>query len=128
LDCPNLTKNELSIMEVLWRESRPLLGAEIVELSENKSWKSSSLHILLNSMLDKGAIVVDGFAKKGKHYSRSFSPTISHADYLGHFISHSFLSNDFIAKNLLLKLIEGDAISNETLNELKNMINEKSEG
>jgi len=128
LDCPDLTKNELSIMEILWRENRPLLGTEIVELCENKSWKASSLHILLGSMLDKGAIVVDGFVKRGKHYSRAFSPTVSHADYLEYFISHSALSNEFMVKNLLQKIIESDDISDETLGELENMIREKREG
>lgn len=48
-----LTKNEIEIMEVLWSEQRPLTRTEIVNLSVDKSWKDSSIHILLNSLLKK---------------------------------------------------------------------------
>lgn len=40
-------------MEVLWSEQRPLTRTEIVNLSVDKSWKDSSIHILLNSLLKK---------------------------------------------------------------------------
>ena len=58
-----LTKNELSIMEILWEEKRPLLSNEIVDLCKGKKWKSSSIHILINSLLEKKAIAVAGFEK-----------------------------------------------------------------
>ena len=51
-----LTKNELEIMDVLWENERPLSRGELMDLSNDKSWKNSSVHILLNSMLKKGAI------------------------------------------------------------------------
>ncbi|MGF6367226.1 hypothetical protein M2454_003091 [Aequitasia blattaphilus] len=41
----NLSKNEVEILEVMWTADRPLLSTEIVELSVNKSWKDSSIHI-----------------------------------------------------------------------------------
>ena len=33
-----LTKNEIEIMDVLWKEGRPLSRGEILSLSEEKSW------------------------------------------------------------------------------------------
>lgn len=77
-----LTPNELEIMELMWRESRPLSRTDIIELSPDRSWKASSIHILLNKMLDKDAIKVDGFVRTGKNYGRTYSPALSNVDYL----------------------------------------------
>ena len=77
-----LTPNELEIMELMWRENRPLSRTDIIELSPDRSWKASSIHILLNKMLDKDAIKVDGFVRTGKNYGRTYSPAFSNVDYL----------------------------------------------
>lgn len=77
-----LTPNELEIMELMCRENRPLSRTDIIELSPDRSWKASSIHILLNKMLDKDAIKVDGFVRTGKNYGRTYSPALSNVDYL----------------------------------------------
>ena len=77
-----LTPTELEIMELMWRENRPLSRTDIIELSPDRSWKASSIHILLNKMLDKDAIKVDGFVRTGKNYGRTYSPALSNVDYL----------------------------------------------
>ena len=77
-----LTPNELEIMELMWRENRPLSRTDIIELSPDRSWKARSIHILLNKMLDKDAIKVDGFVRTGKNYGRTYSPALSNVDYL----------------------------------------------
>ncbi len=76
-----LTKNEIEIMDVLWREGRPLARGEILSLSEGKSWMDSSIHILLNSMLSKGAIREAGFIKCGKTCGRVYEAAISCEEY-----------------------------------------------
>ena len=58
-----LTKSENEIMELMWKEGHPLSRSEIIELTPDRTWKSSSIHILLNSMLDKKAIEVAGFVQ-----------------------------------------------------------------
>lgn len=50
-----LTKSESEIMDLMWKEGRPLSRSEIIDLTPDRSWKPASIHILLNSMLDKGA-------------------------------------------------------------------------
>ena len=42
-----LTKSELEIMEVLWAADEPLCRADIIARSQDKTWKDSSVHILL---------------------------------------------------------------------------------
>ena len=51
-----LTKSELEVMNVLWQANRPLSRSEILTLSTSKTWKDSSIHILLNGLLNKNAI------------------------------------------------------------------------
>ncbi|MBR1456269.1 MAG: BlaI/MecI/CopY family transcriptional regulator [Oscillospiraceae bacterium] len=76
-----LTKNELEIMDVLWQEGRALSRGEILSLSMDKSWMDSSVHILLNSMLKKGALREAGFIKCGKTCGRVYEATLSAAEY-----------------------------------------------
>ena len=76
-----LTQSEREIMQLLWQLGRPLSRSEIIELTRERSWKASSIHILLNSMLEKNAIKVSGFVKSTKNYARTFVPTMSFEEY-----------------------------------------------
>ena len=76
-----LTKNELEIMDLLWREDRALSRGEILSLSGEKTWMDSSIHILLNSLLRKNAIREAGFVKCGKTCGRVYAATLSCAEY-----------------------------------------------
>lgn len=76
-----LTKSELEIMDVLWAAQTPLSRADLLERSEEKTWKDSSVHILLNGLLSKKAIVEAGFVKCSKTYGRTFAPALSREQY-----------------------------------------------
>ena len=76
-----LAKSELEIMNVIWDAKRPLTRGEILEMSVNKKWKDNSIHILLNRLLEKGAIVEGGFARSGQSYGRLYEPNISGVDF-----------------------------------------------
>ena len=72
-----LTKSEMEIMDVLWESGKPLSRADLLAHSEEKTWKDSSVHILLNGLLQKGAIQEAGLIKRSKTYGRIFSPTMT---------------------------------------------------
>ena len=76
-----LTKSELEIMDVLWDSERPLSRADLLERSKEKCWKDSSIHILLNGMLQKNAIEEAGFVKCSKTYGRTFKPSLTREQY-----------------------------------------------
>jgi len=76
-----LTKSEMEIMDVLWNSSVPMSRADLLEQSANKCWKDSSIHILLNGLLKKQAIVEAGFVKCSKTYGRTFAPALSREEY-----------------------------------------------
>lgn len=76
-----LTKSEMEIMDVLWDANAPLSRADLLERSEEKTWKDSSVHILLNGLLVKGAIQEAGVVKRIKTYGRVFVPTLTREEY-----------------------------------------------
>lgn len=76
-----LTKSENEIMDLMWKENRPLSRSEIIELTPDRTWKPASIHILLNSMLEKKAIEVAGFVQSTKNYARTFVPSVSSDAY-----------------------------------------------
>lgn len=124
----SLTSNELQIMDLLWREGRGLSRAEIIELSPDRDWKASSIHILLNQLLAKEAIEVDGFVKTGKNYGRTFAATLSKDEYgkmelkksVKRFALKPSVLGDFVAT-----LFEEEDIDNDTLDRLDALLKEK---
>ena len=81
-----LTRSEMEIMDVLWETGKPLSRADLLEHTEEKTWKDSSVHILLNSLLQKEAIREAGLVKRGKTFGRVFAPTMTREEYFGNTI------------------------------------------
>ena len=77
----NITKSELEVLHVLWASGVPLSRSGILANSKDKGWKDSSVHILLNSMLKKGAIREAGFIKCGKTCGRVYEAALSCEEY-----------------------------------------------
>ena len=100
-----LTKSELEIMEVLWAADEPLCRADIIARSQDKTWKDSSVHILLNSMLKKEAIQEAGFVEEASCAGTLFNRTDS-----------AQLSRLFAG------LVNSDGVTPALLDELEGMI------
>lgn len=76
-----LTKSELEVMDVLWNSDVPMSRADLLANSREKTWKDSSVHILLNGLLNKGAIREAGLVKRSKTFGRLFSPALTREEY-----------------------------------------------
>ena len=86
-----LTRSEMEIMDVMWESGTPLSRADLLARSEEKTWKDSSVHILLNGLLQKGAIQEAGLVKRIKTYGRVFTPTMTREEYFANTIfSHRY--------------------------------------
>lgn len=83
-DMNNLTKSELEVMQVLWQSDEELSSSEIIAKSAEAGahWQKSYIHLLINSLLDKGMIEIVGFIKNAKNYSRTFKAKLSKAEYI----------------------------------------------
>ena len=121
-----LTKSELEIMEVLWQEGRPLSRSFIISHAPHRSWKDSSIHILLNSMLDKGAIKIVGFEQTGRRIARTFLPTLTPDEYYVMQIKSRSIYTRESLPNLVSALIADD-VDDELLDKLIAVIQQRKE-
>ena len=76
-----LTKSEMEIMDVLWASETPLSRSDLLACSDGKTWKDSSVHILLNGLLKKELIHEAGLVKRRKTYGRLFAPSLTREEY-----------------------------------------------
>ena len=118
-----LTKSELEVMNVLWQASRPLSRSEILTLSTSKTWKDSSIHILLNGLLNKNAIKEAGYVRSGKTFGRLYAANISCQEYYAKNVFAG--SSKEMLPMLFSALIQSDGISPELINELEDMLEKR---
>ena len=126
----SLTENEAEIMEILWEQARPLSRADLLNLSPERSWSPSSIHIILNRLLEKGAIVVDGFVKTGKSYGRTYSPSVKREDYFTMQINSAaqyVKGNSASISRVVSTLIQDEKMTLDTIKELEDMIRKRKE-
>ena len=119
-----LTKSEMEIMDVLWGADKPLSRADLLERSEEKTWKDSSVHILLNGLLLKGAIREAGLVKRSKTYGRVFSPTITREEYFATTIFSHRHKPDIVG--LFDALLHREDISPEEMHAIACLVNQKN--
>lgn len=118
-----LTKSEMQIMDVLWEAGVPLSRSDLLDRSEGKTWKDSSVHILLNGMLQKGIIREAGFIKRGKTYGRLFLPTMSREEYFAATVFSHRHKPRMVA--LIAALLQREDITAEEMAQIKALVAEK---
>lgn len=118
-----LTKNEIEIMDVLWQEGRPLSRGEILSLSTDKTWMDSSVHILLNSMLKKGAIREAGFVKCGKTCGRVYDAALSCEEY--YVSTHDSTKKKPVFQKLVRAYIARNGLTKEDVDALEQIVKEQ---
>lgn len=126
----NLSKSEYEILSLLWMQGEGLTAGEINSICEKKSWKDSSIHLIINSLLEKEVIKVDGLRRSGRVYGRVFKAAITPEGYSlmqcrqnAQFMKDRPLS---ITK-LFSSLIDSDEINSETISKIEKLL-EKKEG
>ncbi len=60
-------------MDLLWNTDRPLTATEIVNLTPERTWKKSYIHLLINSLLDKELIKSETLVRTGRNFGRAFT-------------------------------------------------------
>lgn len=121
----SLNEAEFDVMNLLWIEDRPLLSTEIVSLLPSKSWKNSTVHTHINSLMAKNAIHVEGVEKSGKVYARKFAASISADEYLTTQLTDSpayMADKNTKLKEIFASLVGDGEISIETLGQLEDLI------
>lgn len=117
-----LTKNEKEIMDLLWTMERPLTRMEIIEFSVNKSWKSSSIHILLNQLLEKDAIKVEGYVRTGKNFGRTYTFNLTEQQYQVNMFKSGVVyerGTEEAVAEFIRTLLEGEVLSSAVAENIK---------
>lgn len=118
-----LTKSEMEIMDVLWAAEKPLSRSDLLERSEEKTWKDSSVHILLNGLLQKRAIREAGMVKRSKTYGRTFEPTLTREEYFATTIFSHRHKPQIVG--LFAALLKNQDITQEDLAQIAALVQEK---
>ena len=118
-----LTRSEMEIMDVMWESQVPMSRADLLAHSEEKTWKDSSVHILLNSMLKKELIREAGFVKRSKTYGRTFVPTMTREEYYAQAIYSHRHKPQIVA--LIQALLSREDITDEELAAIKEVVASK---
>jgi len=118
-----LTKSEMQIMDVLWEADQPLSRADLLARADGKSWKDSSVHILLNGLLRKKAIFEAGFVKCSKTFGRTFSPTLTREEYFAATIFSHNHKPEIVG--LFDALLKREDITQEQLAEIQNLLDKR---
>ena len=121
-----LTKSEMQIMDVLWGTQKPLSRSDLLAHSEEKSWKDSSVHILLNGLLQKGAIREAGVVKRSKTYGRTFAPTLTREEYFATTIFCHRHKPEIVG--LFAALLKREDVSQEDLAQISALVSERQNG
>ena len=110
-------------MDVLWEDGGALSRSDFLERSEEKSWKDSSVHILLNGLLRKGAIREAGVVKRSKTYGRTFLPTMTREEYFATTsFSHRYKPD---MEGLIRALLDRPEANGDTLLKIQQLIADK---
>lgn len=115
-----LTRSEMEIMDVLWAAGEPMSRADLLNQSGEKTWKDSSVHILLNSMLKKELIREAGFVKRSKTYGRTFVPTMTREEYFAQAVYSHRHKPQIVA--LVQALLNRPDITQEELAAIKEIV------
>lgn len=117
----DLTKSEENILEILLDSDTPLSKSGILEHApKDKCWKDGSIHILLNSLLEKGAIHEAGFIRTGKGFGRTFAPTQKGLFYFSDLLLN--ISQKSQPYKIFSQLIQENVFTNEELDALEELI------
>ena len=112
-----ITASELEVMKLLWRAENALPITEIREkLQKTKGWEPATIKTLVGRLVNKGVVRQE---KRNVFY---YSPLITEKEY------STWATEDLIsrvyngsARNLISALVNSDGLTQEDLDELRQM-------
>ena len=125
-----LSETELDIMQLLWEEDTGLSRPEILSCLEGKDWNPNSIHQVLNSMMKKGVLQVDGMARCGKIYGRTYTPTMTQNEFLARRtqeITPGLTTKERIL-GVVAALADQEGLDAETIQELEQLLEAHKKG
>jgi predicted transcriptional regulator len=118
-------------MSLLWEQARALSRSEIINLLPDKSWSNSSIHIILNKLIEKEAVQVEGFVKTGRNFGRTYSAAIAWDEYRDMQIRRAagkVKGGKVDLPAIFSALVQDEEIDGDTIAELEDILKRKKAG
>jgi len=77
-----LTDKELEIMQVLWERGASMTTSDIITSSPNRTWKGSSIHVMLRTLQEKEAVVLEDFIPSTGRPSGIYKAALTLEEYV----------------------------------------------
>ena len=122
-----VSNNEYNILLAIWNAGHALTAKEILMSMEDKSFKDRTIHSILNAMLEKELIYVDGQKLSSRIYSRCFNASVSFEEYHADCIMDNEIfrrEKSRVLPGLLSALVDQD-VRPETLDRLEALLEDK---
>lgn len=124
-----LSETEMEVLDLLWQKGRALSRAEIFDGLPRKKKHPTAINQILNNMMEKKVLRVDGLVRCGKIYGRTYAPSMSREEFVVHQAEE--LMPEFSPETRFLRTVsawsENGDIGQETLSELENLLKTRRE-
>lgn len=118
---PKISEAEWEVMKIIW-DKNPRSANEIIkDLEGSTDWKPKTVKSLISRLLKKNAI---GFNEEGRTYY--YYPLVNEKECVRE-ESKSFIERVYngVAKNMLLNFIEDKKLTEEDLDDLKRILDDR---
>ena len=120
----SLKKGEREMMELFWRENRPLSHGDLSELLKD-TMSRNTVYLHLNNLLDKGFLQTGLSVRRGRTYGRTFTPTVSKTEYYAKQVADAARDGDVLLEDVVSYFLGDEHITTATLDEIEKRIQEK---
>ncbi|GAA0370940.1 BlaI/MecI/CopY family transcriptional regulator [Bacillus horti] len=116
-----LSETEMEVMEVIWKEGTPVTVSKLLDIFEDKDWKTSTMSTLLKRLIEKGFLTktLDG---KVNYYHTSVT-----MEQYRKIETQTFLNRLYNGKvkNFITALVNDDEFSKKDIAELREWFKQK---
>jgi predicted transcriptional regulator len=116
-DIPSISSAELEVMQVLWKNGRPMKIQEVCDELKNNKWKYNTVGTLLLRMAEKGAVTSE---KSGRtiYYTSALDQKEYTRSQTSDLISKLYNGS---VKDLAVSLFESNAMTKEDIDDIRRM-------
>ncbi len=116
----SLPDSELKVMKIIWNNNKKMSTGEIdAELKNEIDWKLSTLQVILSRLTEKGFLKNEKIGRIN-YYSSIVDFSRYSRNETKNFIRKMY---DNSSKKLIASLIESDELTDEDIEEIKNILN-----
>lgn len=119
---PKISEAEYQVMEIIWNNF-PISTNEVINiLSDKNEWSPKTIQTLLSRLVKKEALT---YEKKSRSFV--YSPKVKKEEYINE-KSKSFLKKFYngTLKSMVLNFIEQNELDEDDINDLKDILDKKS--